>query len=130
MAIVNGTELENRCQVLFENLGWEVTKEMPKESNLFMSDLALWNNSELYGYVEIITAFDSKALQKRKNEIIDMLSSIKPKIFIITNGFSFDVFYDGFYSTTLSVPPAADDVDRARRLFLYYRKIKEVFKND
>ena len=108
-------EIIQKCATIFENLGWDVRTEEIFElgrKNPFRFDMILRHNGEVYGFVEVINRDN---LKERAEKILEVLSSVvgdlKPKVFIITNGFSFDVYHFGKFYGSLTVPPTPEDVD-------------------
>ena len=108
-------EVMHQCSVIFERLGWEVRTEELFEigrKNPFRCDIVLRHNDEIYGFVEVINRDN---LKEKAEKVLSVLNSVvghlKPKVFIITNGFSFDLYHFGDFYGSLTVPPTPEDVD-------------------
>lgn len=95
---------------IFKNLGWAVNMEEVINGHRF--DLTLRYENKIYGFVEVIRS--DNLLEKAKditfilNEIV---KEVKPLIFVITNGYAYDVYHKGEFFGTLSVPPTPEDVN-------------------
>lgn len=104
-------EMEEKCFELFSRLGWDVSYPNPGCADPGY-DLALNHNDELYGAVLAIKFDDLKKRAKLVELILDrVVSDWKPRIFVITNGFAFDVYLLGTFFGTLTVPPTPEDID-------------------
>lgn len=108
------TELQvmQKCLTVFENLGWSVGQEEKVEGYPYRFDIVLRHNEKIYGFVEVV----AKETLKQKAEFIDkvlgeFIQEYKPMVFIITNGFAFDVYHFGEFYGSLTVPPTPEDVD-------------------
>ena len=104
------SELEWKCQGMFENLGWDVI--IPKNSVGLDYDFLLSKNNEIYGMVEVVNLSNLATQTKRLNRLLEnVTTNLKPKIFILTNSFAFDVYHFGEFYGCLTVPPTPEDVD-------------------
>lgn len=111
-------EVMQKCVGIFENLGWEVRTEEFFELgrggryNPFVCDIVLRHNGEIYGAVEVINQKNLKEDARRITAALEyVITHIKPKIFVITNGFAFDIYHYGKFYATLSAPPSPEIVD-------------------
>lgn len=108
-------EIIQKCVTIFERLDWDVTTEEVFEigrHNYFRHDIVLRHNSKIYGFVEVI---NSNNIKEKSEKILSVLNSavgyLKPKVFIITNGFAYDLYSLGEFYGSLTVPPTPEDVD-------------------
>jgi len=111
-------EIMQKCVGIFKNLGWDVKTEeffelgMGGRHNPFVCDIVLRHKGEIYGAVEVISRDDLKERATRTLAALEYVEKvIKPKIFVVTNGFAFDVYHFGEFYGCLTVPPTPDDVD-------------------
>lgn len=111
-------EVMQKCVKIFENLGWDVRTEVFFElgrggrHNPYVFDIVLWYKGEIYGAVEVINRSNLKEEARRITAVLEYaMTHIKPKIFVITNGFAFDVYHGDKFYATLSAPPAPEIVD-------------------
>lgn len=118
---MNEAEIVDVCLSLFTNLGWNVKREETIDHNgtPLKMDLSLYDGNTLDGYVEIVTYMTPSALITKKKAINIILSEYKPTVFILTNGMTFDVFYNGLWGGTVSSPPSITTVRRFSRLMMY-----------
>lgn len=105
------SDIVQRCVTIFTRLGWEVNvgesvKILPRKS--IKPTFVLRHNGEIYGFVEVTTSTNVKNL----GELIDtVIINVKPPIFVLTNGYAFEIFHLGESYGTLTVPPTPDDVN-------------------
>ena len=101
-----------KCRSIFENLGWDVSQEEKVEGCPYRFDLVLRHSDKVYGFVEVIDKGELKAKAERVLAILNSyIAEYKPLIFVITNGYSFDVYHKGEFYGSLTVPPTPEDVD-------------------
>ena len=106
----NHSMLEQKCQYIFDNLGWDVI--VPEDSVGLDYDFLISKNNEIYGMVEVANLSNLTAQTKRLKRLLEnVTTNIKPKLFVLTNGFAFDVYYFGELYGCLTVPPTPEDVD-------------------
>ena len=109
--MVEPFELEEKCIALFSRLGWDISYPNPGGADPGY-DLELKYNGEIYGAVEVINQKNLKEDARRITAALEyVITHIKPKIFVITNGFAFDIYHYGKFYATLSAPPAPEIVD-------------------
>lgn len=102
------------CAEKFNRLGWDAS--IPKPTVDYGYDIVLRHNDEVYGAVVVISSnFYNKAAHFKakhiKKLVENALVNLKPKVFVITNGFTFDVYHFGEFYGCLTVPPTPEDVD-------------------
>lgn len=116
-----GAELEEACASLFSNLGWDVKKEtiITLEKGVFRPDIELSDGGKVYGYVEVVTSMEPKDLVAKQQTIKVIMDKCKPELFVLTNGIIFDIFYNGNFAGTQSVPPTPETLKEKKRLTAY-----------
>ena len=122
------SKLEANCANLFANLGWGVGKGERIDGVPYIPDITLLHHGDVYGYVDVVGEMMVDMLIKKKESIESFLTGVKPKLYILTNGKSFDVFYNGKYATTQTVPPSPDVVTFADRMTTYYSYFRKIYK--
>lgn len=122
------TQIEKECAQVFSNLGWDIDQEsvIELEHQRYRPDITLTYKGIVYGYVEVVGQFSFECLKRKKEQINKLIEFSKTKLFILTEGESYDIFYDGKYVATQTVPPSPEGVRAIRRLMAYYQKITEV----
>ena len=113
------TELEARekCNTIFTRLGWKVSvdKYYKYDTNCksIKPTFILRYNGKVYGFVEIVTSDGDfvKKCKKASALIETVIKDIKPPIFIVSNGYVYDLFILGESCGTLTVPPMPDEID-------------------
>lgn len=117
-----GIELENRMADLFMKAGWEcehMASNMPFDITLKKEDI-------VYGYVETYICKNPRILKEKVERIQKYLDEIKPKLFILTDGISFETYFDGVYFSTTTIPVGYYEFSQMNRLMTYAKKIKEM----
>ena len=125
---INNDLIIERCIKIFTNLGWSVECERTIEGLSLRPDIVLSFEGKTYGYVEVVGDKDIDIVVRKKEEIAYYLENNKPEIFILTNGIIFDIFYEGRYSNTLTVPPSPENYKAYKRLNVYFEKLQGVKK--
>jgi len=109
------SEIILKCRTIFENLGWEVRTEEVFEigpCNPFRYDIVLRHNGEVYGFVEVISSEDLVDKAKTIKVLLDtVVTQMKPRVFVITNGYTYDVYLKEKLYGSLTVPPSPELVD-------------------
>ena len=101
-----------KCHQLFQNLGWDVSQEERIEDAAYRFDLALRHRGKLYGFVEVVCSDNLTEKAVALCNIIDgYIKENKTAIFIITNGHVYDVYVEGTFFGTLSIPPTPENID-------------------
>lgn len=101
-----------KSRTVFQNLGWDVGMEEKIEGYNYRFDLILRRNDKVYGFVEVVDRDNLTAKAKEiQNILATFIKEYKPLVFVITNGFSYDIYHLGEFYGSLSVPPTPDDVD-------------------
>ena len=100
---------------IFQKLGWDVSEHEKiisiEEYNIF-SDISLRYKGKLYGYVEVLTKNDIEINPKKYIFLLnDYLKKHKPLVFIITNGYKYDVYHYGEFYGSLTIPPSPKNVN-------------------
>ena len=110
-------EVLNRCSTIFTRLGWEVSVgeiyKPRKDSKPLKPSFILRYNGKIYGFVEVIDKdYISQESLKKTMELSDrIIKHIKPIIFVLTNGYVFEVYHKGKSFGTLTVAPSPDNVN-------------------
>ncbi len=130
MSITNESEVESHCINIFTNLGWDVEREKIVEGINFRPDITLSYNGQTCGFVEIVADMSIEIIKRKKDLMTSFLDEVKPRLFVLTNGESFDIFYNGKYATTQTVPPSPEGMSAMGRIMMYYEKLQEVMKKD
>lgn len=113
-------EVLNKCSTMFTRLGWDVSVgevyKPRKDSKPLTPSFILRYNGKIYGFVEVITGCENPEIflnkARKSKELLDrVVKKIKPRIFILTNGFGFDFYLLGKLFGTLTVPPTPEEID-------------------
>ncbi len=95
-----------RVVKIFEAAGWrcDTKPENLRFSNgmPFKPDLKISNGNSFCGYVEIYLPHRDK-IEKMKY-VLGILKTFNPELFILTNGESYEVYFDGKYKGSMTVP--------------------------
>ena len=111
------SEVLNRCVTIFSRLDWDVSVDevykLRKDSKPLKPSFILRHNGKIYGFVEVIEKGNiSQESLKKTMELSDrIIKHIKPIIFVLTNGYAFEVYHKGKSFGTLTVPPSPDNVN-------------------
>lgn len=107
-------EVMQKCVGIFENLGWDVRTEEVFElgrHNPFRHDIVLRHNGEIYGFVEVIGSDNLMHKAKVVKSLLDtVIKEMKPRIFVITNGFSYDLYLPNEFYGSLTIPPTPEEM--------------------
>ena len=123
MGAENNLELE--VAQVFSNLGWNVTMDSGKADNGLVTDLQLVSDGKVCGYVEVFSLSSREAAVRKKERVQKIVKEMRPDFFILTNGVLYDVFFDGNYVTSMTVPPSPERVAQMRRLAIYYSAFRK-----
>lgn len=110
---------------VFQQLGWNVNpgvKFYDEEGNIHTTDFLLINKNKIYGYVDVYEGIPTEKMEvmldeEKKSyyaalvEHYELVLSEKPPLYIITNGYVYDIFSYGKHIGTHSLPPSAEDAD-------------------
>ncbi len=112
-----GPLLEARMCEQFSKYGWDCNKINKKieisPNSFFYPDITLSKDNHVYGFVDCYLG----SITKRKLEtVIFILEQYKPELFILTNGISYEVYFDCKYVGTMTVPMGYNEF---KRLFAY-----------
>ena len=104
--------ISNKVESILKNLGWELEYRKKIEGCNYHFDFALKYNEKYYGVVEVFRTEDIIERTKYLLYIINtVLKESKPAIFIITNGYKYDVYHLGEFYGSLIVPPTPENVN-------------------
>lgn len=105
-------EIAFKCWSIFRNLGWEVSREERIAGTDYRHDLVLRHHDKLYGFVEVVCGNNLAQKAVALCNLIDGdIKENKTPIFVITNGFVYDLYVMGDFFGTLSVPPTPANID-------------------
>lgn len=102
-----------KCHKLFKNLGWDVSQEEWVKDVAYRFDLVLRHNGKLYGFVEILSGDNLRDKAASLCNLVEgyIIKEKKPPIFIVTNGFVYDLYIAGKCYGTISAPPPPENID-------------------
>ena len=108
--------LEKRCYQMFQAMGWNTEKTMEttlSPGHYFRPDITLSANDQIMGCVEVKTNLggDRANLLRIVERTEFILNRFKPKVFIFTNGYVFDLYLEGEYFGQLTVVPSPEDIE-------------------
>ena len=99
------SEIEKQMVDLFQKQGWDckLTSEPIRvaEGNSFIPDITLENDGRVFGYVE---CYGDVIAEKKQEQILYILDTCKPELFILTNGANYEVYFDSKYVGSMTVP--------------------------
>ncbi len=105
-------DILEKCYDIFQRLGWDVSLEEKIDGYDFRADLVLRYNKKMYGVVEVVRTCDFKNKVQMLNRYTNTyLNVLKPIVFIITNGYKYDVYHFGEFYGSLTIPPTPENVD-------------------
>lgn len=110
-------EVLDKCVTIFTRLGWDVSVgevyKPRKDSKPLKPSLILRHNSKIYGFVEVIEKGNNSLESMKKTvELSDrVIKHIKPIIYILTNGFTYEIYHYGKGYGILTVPPTPKNVN-------------------
>ena len=114
-----GPELEKRMLNLFSKQGWDCTQTYKirlSDDLCLIPDITLAKDDHIYGFVE---CFLGSINERHRERIIYLLETYKPELFIITNGLHYEVYFDGKYVGTMTVPIGYYEFSQRKRLQTY-----------
>lgn len=97
---IMGMELEIRVFNAFSHAGWECIMANSTRSH----DITLTKNGKVFGYIEIYICSNVNAFKRKIERIIHAVKEEKPPVFILTDGITFETYFDGVYYDTLTLP--------------------------
>lgn len=119
-AAMEGIYLEKRMVKLFEKAGWDCKSCTP--SDVF--DIELCKDGKSFGYVVTYMCKNPRDMKRVVDRILDrimeLLNSVKPEIFILTDGKSFETYFRGEYFSTTTIPLEYNVYMQMNRLLAYY----------
>ncbi len=101
----------NEVEMRLNNLGWTTRpgNVIPGAAEApYWPDLVISYNGVDYGYVDYTTAEDPEDILAQKKFLNDVVDNLRPMVFMLTNGYVFDIFIDGAYIRTCSNPLSPD----------------------
>lgn len=111
--IISGSLMEKRVIDSFDKAGWTVQASPRMRIELsanqtFIPDIALYDDKHnLIAIVEVIASKEQLAPQRIN--IIDRMIKLSPaSVVIITNGYAFDIYIDGQFTTQTVICPTMD----------------------
>jgi hypothetical protein len=108
----NEAMISHKVAKVLKNLGWELEYEKAVEGYKYRFDLILKYNEKYYGVVEIFRTEDIDEKTGMLLSIIDtFVEKSKPPIFIITNGYKYDIYHFGKFYGSLMVPPTPENIN-------------------
>ena len=115
-----GLEHEKRIASMFSKAGWDCDYSQPNRE----FDITLKKNDMIYGYVETYIMGNPRTFERVVKRVQLALDKIKPKLFVLTDGNSFEIYLDGKYFKTTNIPIEYDDYTRINRIMAYSRLLK------
>ena len=105
---LNDFELVQVVSKIFSNLGWTVNlqKKVFFGDRPHSLDIVLLFSEHVCGIVEVFAPLKTKNIMAKREQIKTIINYLKPEIFILTNGFVFEIFYDGKFFNSQSIPPS------------------------
>lgn len=130
---LSGPDLEKYIMQAFEEQGWDCKASSERivisEGKYFAPDITLMKNGEILGFVECyITRNSASILSKKQEQIMFILEQYRPQIFILTNGISFETYFDCKYAGTMTVPISYHTYSQKNRLMKYYEMISKMME--
>ena len=89
----NGIELEKQIIKDFENAGWTV--KIPDNHSYICPDFEIFDDNKSFGYVEVKRCLEPKMILRQVEQWKRIISSLKPLLFIITDGVEYHVSVRG-----------------------------------
>ena len=116
-----GAMLEEWVFKSFSRQGWDCEKspywiDMPNKSR-FCPDIVLTKEGKIYGFVE---CYAGQQLMKKKDGILYIVDHLKPELFVLTDGSYYEVYFNGRYVDTMTVPISFLGFSQLRRMKTYY----------
>lgn len=117
-----GIELERRVAEVFAKEGWEC-KSDPSAWTGF--DITLRKDDHIYGYVETYICdkqnphFFAHFMKNKMQHIQQHLDELKPELFILTDGMSYEIYFNCKYAMTTTVPIGYHEYKTLCRLSAY-----------
>lgn len=87
-------EIEKRAVTLFKNAGWTTSLGYENNRN-YRHDIVLSFDNEVVGFVEITKNLSGQKLMHKVQQLKNYIVNEKPKIAVLTNLFTYYVYYDG-----------------------------------
>ncbi len=104
--------ISNKVENVLKKLGWELEYHKAVEGCKYRFDFTLKYNEKFYGVVEIFRTEDIIEKTDILLSIIDtFVEKSKPPIFIITNGYKYDIYHFGKFYGSLMVPPTPENIN-------------------
>ena len=120
----SGSLLEKKVLEMFSQQGWDCNfeqKMIEMPGRMFVPDITLMKDGQIHGFVECISG---NVTHKKREQVLHIISEYKPKLFILTDGISYEVYINSKFIGTMSTPLSYEAYSRQARLLMYYDKIK------
>lgn len=115
-------ELEEKMIKAFSDVGWDCLRATSSKQ----FDITLSKDGREYGYVETYICKNPRMMKNKIERIQSYLEESKPKLFILTDGISFENYFDGEYFSTTTIPVGYFEYSQRNRLMAYYNMFKEM----
>lgn len=107
--------LEKRCLNMFQVAGWDTSYNMTVEiskNHHFRPDITLSYDNNIWGYVEtsILLDNDHRSVLRFIERTDFIINKFNPTVFILTNGYIFELYLDGEYFDQISYIPSPEDI--------------------
>ena len=112
-------DLERNVAEMFERAGWECERGSKQ-----YFDITLKRENKVIGYVETYI-LNPEQMLKKKERIFRGLEELKPVLFILTDGNTFETYIKGEYIYTTTVPLSYNSFTRVSRMIQYSKLMKE-----
>ena len=104
-----GIELEKKIIKDFENAGWTVKVPYPfsdGKHRYICPDFEIFDGDKSFGYVEVKKCLESRIMLRQVEQWKMIISSLKPLLFIITDGVEYHISIRGKKFEVLHFVPA------------------------
>lgn len=117
-------ELEHYILKIFTEQGWNcrMHQKIPQTTNgsVFTPDITLMNDASVIGFIECYVSREASSISDEKQRrLLYILEAYKPSIFILTDGLTFETYFDGNYVGTTTVPINYHTYSQWKRLEAY-----------
>lgn len=87
-----------------------------------LPDIILTDDGNITAYVE---CYNEHLSEEKQKKILDVISQRKAELVILTNGITFETYYNSKYIDTMTVPMGRREFKQLKRVTHYYNRIKE-----
>lgn len=120
MTYSNPEELLNKIVKAFKENGWDC--QIADNSCKF--DIILFHLNKPCGYIETFICSDLKnnnrLLNQKIENIQNCIAELKPEVFILTDGTTFENYFDGAFHSTTHIPISHREFSQRKILISYY----------